>query len=498
MVTVRSLVQLLHGCQVQTFWYSQLQELKLLLETLQISLNSEKSVCLLDTLESQTNSDVVITKFVQSNKRRRTYGQTKQYRDWSKVGPDQVAIKEEPLDTEKTPHVFTKVTYRKCSLESPEPSHDTDHSYKKRKVEAVTPCKADIQLGKSIVVTPIAAGAQVEVEEPVLEQETVTTLFINNDQPSLAQGSFIIQTVPARPVKKARPSNNPPGEVKTEEEAKAMAAPFIGKVETKPPKYQCMFDGCSYVNARLLMTQTHVYKHLQIFTFQCSHCDLKCRLETNFEKHLNTHGLTRRKEKVGQFIFIDDKSGISAPATTAMVAAPGPRSEMVAEMTQLDTHSETLLSAAEAERKAVEFYSGEEGGTFSCLICAGNSSKFQTMLEAVMRSHVLKHLNIYTEECPACGQRFRSRQLLQCHQEHCKLPEQTYVVLDQQEQSEEDKPQHQNYHLRKKVSFYSTCEEIIHIIFVCRQFYWERRRRDKSYRVTSNTTWGRRMRRQPT
>ena len=107
----------------------------------------------------------------------------------------------------------------------------------------------------------------------------------------------------------------------------------------------------------------------------------------------------------------------------------------------------------EAERKAAEFYSSEDGGTFSCLFCADNNSKFQTSLETVMRSHVLKHLNIYTEQCPACGQRFRSSQLLQCHQEHCKLPDQTYVVLEHQEQSlvEEEKPQLQNYHLRKKV-----------------------------------------------
>ena len=473
MVTVRSLVQLLHGCPAQTFWFSQLQELSLLLETLQISLTSEKAASLQESLE--TNCDVVITKQVQSNKRKRkTYGQTKQYRDWSKAGPDQVTIKEEPLETEKTPHVFTKVTYSKhYSLQLPGLSHDMDHSYKKRKMEAATPSKADIQLGSSIMVTPVAAPPEpVLAEESVLEQETVTTLIINNDQPSLAQESFIIQTVPARPLKKARSSNNPPGEVKTEEEAKAMAAPFIGKVETKPPKYRCMFDDCSYVNARLLMTQTHVYKHLQVFTFQCSYCDLKCRLETNFEKHLNTHGMTRRKEKVGQFIFIDDKSEVPATPSAALISA-GPRAETVAEMNQFEPPAETLLSAAEAERKAVEFYSSsrlsgpsQEGPTsFSCLICAGTSSQFECSLETVMRSHVLKHLNIYTEECPACGQRFRSSQLLQCHQEHCRLPDQTYVVLEHQDQSllEEDKPQHQNYHLRKKVSRRSTIKMMMRL-----------------------------------
>ena len=99
MVTVRSLIQLLHGCPVQTFWFSQLEELRLLLETLQIRLTSEKTASLLAS-SHQTSSEVVITKLVQSNKRRKTYGQIRQYRDWSKVGPDSLAIKEEPMETE--------------------------------------------------------------------------------------------------------------------------------------------------------------------------------------------------------------------------------------------------------------------------------------------------------------------------------------------------------------------------------------------------------------
>ena len=341
MVTARSLMQLLHGGQVQTFLTDQLQELRLLLDILQINLTSQKYLALMDLLDSQKNSDVIITKLVPSNKRRKNYEQKKHYRDWSVVGPDQVTIKEEPVESEKAAHVFTKVTYRKSSLESRGESYDMDHSYKKQKLE--TPSKADIQLGQSIVVTPVAARREVDltdspgVEGAVLEQETVTTLILNNDQPSLAQGSFIIQTVPPKPLtKKLRPSQVMPGEVKTEEEAKAMAAPFIGKVETKPPKYRCMFDDCNYVNARLLMTQTHVYKHLQIFTFQCSYCDLKCRLETNFEKHLNTHGMTRRKDKVGQFIFIDEK----ASASPASVLTAESRPDIIPDIKQYEQHDQ--------------------------------------------------------------------------------------------------------------------------------------------------------------
>ena len=95
--------------------------------------------------------------------------------------------------------------------------------------------------------------------------------------------------------------------MKSEEEAKSLAAPFIGKLPSKPPKYKCLVDSCPYENARLLMTQSHVYKHLDIFTFQCQYCGLKCRLETNFEKHLNTHGVTRRKEKTGKYVYFSEE-----------------------------------------------------------------------------------------------------------------------------------------------------------------------------------------------
>ena len=374
LMTVRSLVQLLHGGHLQIFPSSQLQELKLLLDLLQISLNSDKLLSLVGLLDRQKNSDVIITKFVPSLKRRRNYDQTRHYRDWSKVGPDQISVKEEPMDIERSPHVFTKVTYRKESRESIGQSHDTDHSYKRQKLETpdsacktvsvLTPQKADIQPCKSIVVTPVAVPREVEEQEQeqeetaVLEQETVTTLIINNDQPSLEQGSFIIQTVPHKPfTKKLRTGHNPPGEVKTEEEAKAMAAPFIGKLDTKPPKYKCMFDDCSYVNARLLMTQTHVYKHLQIFTFQCSYCDLKCRLETNFEKHLNTHGMTRRKDKVGQFIFIDEKAQQQLPSALQETGA-----DIIEDLKQHDLYDqppETLAGEAEKTQAYVVLDQGQ-------------------------------------------------------------------------------------------------------------------------------------------
>ena len=52
LMTVRSLVQLLHGGHLQIFPSSQLQELKLLLDLLQISLNSDKLLSLVGLLDS--------------------------------------------------------------------------------------------------------------------------------------------------------------------------------------------------------------------------------------------------------------------------------------------------------------------------------------------------------------------------------------------------------------------------------------------------------------
>ena len=38
-----------------------------------------------------------------------------------------------------------------------------------------------------------------------------------------------------------------------------------------------------------------------------------CRLETNFEKHLNTHGVTRRKDKIDNYMYVNEalKHGMS-------------------------------------------------------------------------------------------------------------------------------------------------------------------------------------------
>ena len=169
LVTVRSLVQLLHGGQFQMFLAGQLQELKLLLDLFRISLNTDKLLSLVGLLDRQNNSDVIITKCVPSLKRRRNYDQNKHYTDWSKVGPHQITVKEEPMDTERSGHVFTKVTYRK---ESSGQSH-MDHSYKKQKLETpesacksvsvLTPYKANVQPYKSIVVTPVAVPREVQV-----------------------------------------------------------------------------------------------------------------------------------------------------------------------------------------------------------------------------------------------------------------------------------------------------------------------------------------------
>ena len=81
-----------------------------------------------------------------------------------------------------------------------------------------------------------------------------------------------------------------------EEEAKERAAQFIARMDKKGWRCHWAEDStvCNYQTERLALAQAHVYGHLRIWTYKCRLCGKTCRLETNFEKHLNTHGLTRR------------------------------------------------------------------------------------------------------------------------------------------------------------------------------------------------------------
>ena len=98
-------------------------------------------------------------------------------------------------------------------------------------------------------------------------------------------------------------------EVVGEEEAKERAAEFIARMDKKGWRCNWTEDSavCNYHTERLALAQAHVYGHLRIWTYKCRLCGKTCRLETNFEKHLNTHGLTRRVNKSLQYKLYNDE-----------------------------------------------------------------------------------------------------------------------------------------------------------------------------------------------
>ena len=301
---------MLHGGQA-TFTKPQLSELSQLLRQLGLQLVPGRAQLLAAGEEEGEVSRGV---------GRRQRHSARQFPDWGARTRD-TGTHRRPAEAQPS-QVFQKVTYIKTEdpssterEEHPMAENLEDHNYKKSSVVDIS---QELSLEKNVAVQNVIEKTS---EPAVVEDEgdSVTTVIIDNSdvlQTDVGQHNIIWlpstevvtqvthSLTEATPhskasIKRPRTSNHPPGEVKSEEEAKVLASPFIGKVESKPPQYRCLHDGCSYSNSRLLMTQSHVYKHLNIYTFQCQLCGLKCRLETNFEKHLNTHGFTRRREKVG-------------------------------------------------------------------------------------------------------------------------------------------------------------------------------------------------------
>jgi len=382
-------------------------------------------------------------------------------------------------------------------------------------------------------------------EPAVVEEQMVTTVVINNesnegmpDDIKEVDSSILIHTLsPSKVSRRNRSLTQNTGLLKSEEEAKEMASPFIAKIDSRPPKYRCLFkdssisgEDCDYSNSRLLMTQCHVYKHLDIFLYQCSYCELKCRLETNFEKHLNTHGVTRRKEKMGKYIYLEEKSessqvGIAengvdsnfqgimyensyeknekgivedndcqrlfseyvkthdrklvSPETSE--AAENVETihniekfveetnmkvddkEINLERNLMETiknipDSLTLMSPEEGFKRAFDYYfKDEETNIFLCKICLENKEHFDCERESVIRTHIFKHLNIFIYECKFCGELFRSKQLLKCHNDHmhCKTAEEAFSILDGATAESDAKKYNQlhSYHNSKKSVF---------------------------------------------
>ena len=344
------------------------------------------------------HSDVLVTNYLPSRSKI-IYPPNKQFTDWSQNNFNQVEIKQESdLEDESSgkSQIYQRVTYIKPQTAAVVKDNATadilsqnfdDHNYKKRRLNFVVDLsKSSQKAGHDPAGRP---GTQVdknlsEFENPenlvmmesvketnirpvehgfLPENSNVTTLIIDNDcqdlnQENIPDGSIIIYpeqlvaTVEPR-ISTKKCYTNMPGEVKTEEEAKVIAAPYIGKVDSKPPKYKCLYTtDCNYINARLSMTQSHVYKHLDIYTFQCNYCQMKCRLETNFEKHLNTHGVTRRREKIGQYIYLDNDK---TPPPPSMVTNATNSVEII-------NISQTTPSSSTASLAAISIEEGSSGG----------------------------------------------------------------------------------------------------------------------------------------
>ena len=323
---------MLHGGQA-TFTKPQLSELSQLLRQLGLQLLSGQAQLL---AASEEEGEVC------RGVGRRQHHSARQYPDWgARTREGDTGTHRRPAEAQPS-QVFQKVTYIKTEnpspgKEDPMAENREDHNYKKSSVADMSnKSSQELSYEKNAAVQNVIE----KTSEPAVEDdvESVTTVIIDNSDvlqtdvgqhniiwlPSTEVVTQVTQSLPEAtphpkiPIKRPRTSNHPPGEVKSEEEAKVLAAPFIGKVESKPPQYRCLHDGCSYANSRLLMTQSHVYKHLGLYTFQCQFCGLKCRLETNFEKHLNTHGFTRRREKVGHSryrVYQEASSLGTSPAT---------------------------------------------------------------------------------------------------------------------------------------------------------------------------------------
>jgi len=376
-----------------------------------------------------------------------------------------------------------------------------------------------------------------EYEPAFVEEERITTVVIDNEVNNVTNegindvdSSILIHTLsPSKVSRRNRSVSQTPGFLKTEDEAKSIAAPYIAKIDSRPPKYRCIFKNnpletsgvdCDYINSRLLMTQCHVYKHLDIYLYQCIYCGLKCRLETNFEKHLNTHGVTRRREKMGKYLYLDEKSETNQFSTVEAgvdVGDKGFKAVFVKEFDKAETSigsstyvkdkdyqrlfneqqdnvetidniekfmeetkikidkeqnleknlmetinnipdTQTLMSPEEGFKRAFDYYFKEsESNLFLCKICLENKEHFDCERESVIRTHVFKHLNIFIYECKFCGELFRSKQLLKCHNDHvhCKTAEDAFRILDEVSTESDTKNYSQlhSYHTSKKAVF---------------------------------------------
>ena len=168
-----------------------------------------------------------------------------------------------------------------------------------------------------------------------------------------------------------------------------------------------------------------------------------CRLETNFEKHLNTHGVTRRKDKIDNYMYVNEalKHGMSTDEHVSASQGTGVSHSLdLSDVDQTntpsyDSHSasktggtvgskgqisdstitpdtELLITPEEGFEKAANHYFKDSNqDIYVCKICIENGEHFNTDKESVMQTHVFRHLNIFIYDCKFCGELFRSEQL---------------------------------------------------------------------------------------
>ena len=139
-----------------------------------------------------------------------------------------------------------------------------------------------------------------------------------------------------------------------EEEAKERAAQFIVRMEKKGWRCHWAEDStvCNYQTERLALAQAHVYGHLRIWTYKCRLCGKTCRLETNFEKHLNTHGLTRRVNKSLQYKLYSEKDEEGSVLLVVEKQRAGVNKDITGESQPLQSVSECLAPESSPKKRS--------------------------------------------------------------------------------------------------------------------------------------------------
>ena len=143
-----------------------------------------------------------------------------------------------------------------------------------------------------------------------------------------------------------------------EEEAKERAAQFIARMDKKGWRCHWAEDStvCNYQTERLALAQAHVYGHLRIWTHKCRLCGKTCRLETNFEKHLNTHGLTRRVNKSLKYKLYSEEDDESSCLLVAEKQREGVNKDLTLEGTgeskPLQSVSECLATESSPRKRS--------------------------------------------------------------------------------------------------------------------------------------------------